>query len=83
MSNIVDNMIKNWEKGKEYRLSTITTKEDILIPEIIKLRKILKEIREYIDIDEDLRRSCEIYDVNGIEILKILDKEVNNGNNNN
>lgn len=35
---------------------------------------IIKEVREYIGIDEKLRELCINYDVNGIDILKILDK---------
>ena len=36
---------------------------------------ILKEVREYIGISEEDRNLYDIYDVNGIEILEILDKE--------
>jgi hypothetical protein len=38
---------------------------------------IIKEVREYLDIDESIRKNCKRYDVNGIAILEILDKEVN------
>jgi hypothetical protein len=36
---------------------------------------IIKEVREYLDIDESIRKNCKRYDVNGIAILEILDKE--------
>lgn len=34
----------------------------------------IKEVREYLDIDESIRKNCKRYDVNGIAILEILDK---------
>ena len=43
--------------------------------EIERLHSIIKEVREYIGIDENIKKSCDIYDVNGIDILEILDKE--------
>ena len=42
---------------------------------IIAQDNIIKEVREYIGIDENIKKSCDIYDVNGIDILEILDKE--------
>ena len=36
---------------------------------------IIKEAKEYLDIDESIRKNCKRYDVNGIAILEILDKE--------
>lgn len=43
--------------------------------EIERLHSIIKEVREYLDIDESIRKNCKRYDVNGIAILEILDKE--------
>ena len=39
-----------------------------------QVENIIKEVREYLDIDESIRKTCKRYDVNGIDILEILDK---------
>ena len=46
--------------------------------EIERLHSIIKEAIEYIGIDENITNSCDMFDVNGIELYKILkgsDKE--------
>lgn len=48
--------------------------------EIERLNNIIQEVREYLDIDENIRKTCKRYDVNGIAILEILDKENKNEN---
>lgn len=49
----------------------------ILLDYIQQKENIINEVREYLDIDESIRKNCKRYDVNGIGILEILDKEVN------
>ena len=39
-----------------------------------KYKQIINKVIEYIGIDEDIEKTCEMYDVNGIEILKILNE---------
>ena len=39
-----------------------------------KYKQIINKAIEYIGIDEDTEKTCEMYDVNGIEILKILNE---------
>ena len=39
-----------------------------------KYKQIINKAIEYIGIDEDIEKTCEMYDVNGIEILKILNE---------
>jgi len=53
-----------WKKLAEKRKFQLQQKENII-----------KEVREYLDIDESIRKNCKRYDVNGIAILEILDKE--------
>lgn len=38
----------------------------------IKYEKVIKEIIDYLDIDDETMEQLSIYDVNGIEIMKII-----------
>lgn len=80
MANEDIKLFESLEKSNEYiemieeeieRQKEIIRQLDI---KNLELTTIIKEVREYIGIDEKLRKLCTNYDVNGINILEILDK---------
>lgn len=45
--------------------------------EIVELNQRIDKAIEYLGINEEILKTCEIYDVNGIEVYKILQGEKN------
>ena len=81
MSNDIKEILKtikgNWEQiGKGLWSDDVLSPNELkcLYNYISELQTIIKEVREYIGLSDELRKLCTYYDVNGIDILEILDK---------
>lgn len=80
----IERLNKELKETEEFYLYQIKTLNEIIKEkdkEIERLNNIIKEVREYIGLSDELRKLCTYYDVNGIDILEILDKVSNNENN--
>ena len=66
--------IKITSNGIKQAIDDLVDENERLQDKVYKLEDIIKEVREYLDIDESIRKTCKRYDVNGIDILEILDK---------
>ena len=59
--------------GKELKKDDLVDIVNIIISAYKKEKEKIKKAIEYIGIDDELKKCCDVFDVNGIEILKILE----------
>lgn len=74
--NIISELLENKNELEKFKLETVRKQKfNEVVEENEKLKEVIYELNEALNhIDDNIMESCKNYDVNGIELKKILNK---------